>query len=122
MRSLLGTLLILAAVAASPDSRRDGSTIIFEHEPWYRSRPEPESAWKGTLERREVVLGPAARTALRYALLAERGALPVYAPQPDGRLEPFVGSPVVIRGKLVDLASEGLGTELWPGAISRASP
>jgi len=52
--------------------------------------------------------------ALRYAL---DDKLAIYAPTTDA-LEPFVGRAVIIRGKEIDLTSEGYGRELWPGAIA----
>ena len=92
-------------------------TVIFAHEPWYHARPEPERDWRGTLRRREVIAGPNARTALRYSLMVGAETLAVYAP--TDRLEPLVGGPVVITGKLVDLTGEGFGPELWPGSVAR---
>jgi hypothetical protein len=93
--------------------------VVFEREPWYRSRAEAEAAWSGTLQRRAVVEGPNARTALRYSLVTGGGTIAVYAP--TDRLEPFVDGTVLVRGKLVDLSREGFGTELWPGSIVRAA-
>lgn len=93
-------------------------TEVFAGMDWYRARPEPEEEYRGTLRRRDVVAGPATRTALRYTLLTETGPFAVYAPDNDQTLEPYVGHPVVVRAKLVNLTAEGFGVELWIGAIA----
>ena len=114
---VLALAAILAGVPSSPQTAPPDRTVIFEQEPWYRGRSEPERTWNGTLRRREVISGPNARTALRYSLITGSAAMAVYAP--TEHLEPFVGATVLIRGKLVDLSAEGFGPELWPGSIAR---
>jgi hypothetical protein len=106
---------ILGGVAGASEERK----VILAHEEWYRARPVPESTWRGTLRRRQVVEGPLGRTALRYSLVTDGGVIPVY--DPDDRLAPFVDSALVVRGKLVDLTAEGFGRELWPGSVVRPS-
>jgi len=126
LRAIGGIVAVLAltsipiSVTCSPQVAPERWTPVFGQEPWYRSRSEPEGTWDGTLRRGEVVDGPNARTALRYSLITNSGPIPVYAPQSMDRLEPFIGRAVLIRGKLIDLSSEGFGTELWPGSIARA--
>lgn len=93
-------------------------TEVFAGMDWYRARPEPEEEYRGTLRRREVVAGPAARTALRYNLVTETVPFAVYAPEHDQTLEPYVGHSVAVRAKLVNLTAEGFGIELWIGAIA----
>jgi hypothetical protein len=92
-------------------------TEVYARTDWYRSRPEPESVWSGTLEERSEVLGPGSRGGLAYALITEQGWLSVYAANVKGVLEPFVGRQALIRGKLVDLRNEGEGQELWIASI-----
>jgi len=65
--------------------------------------------------------GPAARTALRYELVTDAESFAVYAPGEGRELEPFIGQQVVARAKLIDLSSEGFGTELWIGSIGLVS-
>lgn len=115
---MLALTSVLVGAACSPQASSSSDwTVIFEQEPWYRSRSELERAWTGTLRRRDVIAGPHARTALRYSVITDRDAIGVYAP--TDRLESFVDGIVIIRGKLIDLSSEGFGTELWPGSIAR---
>ena len=118
--AVLALTSILIGVTCSLQAVPEERIVIFEQEPWYRSRSEPEGTWDGTLRRREVVEDPNARTALRYSLVTNSAPIPVYAPQSMDRFEPFVGRAVFLRGKLIDLSSEGFGTELWPGSIARA--
>lgn len=113
--------MLVACGGRTASAPREGPTILHAEAEWYRSRREAEREWHGRLERRKVVTGPGARTALRYALFITRETLPVY--DPDGtRLEPFVGQEVVARGKRVDLTSEGFGPELWIASIRRRGP
>jgi hypothetical protein len=71
----------------------------------------------GTLEERFEVLGPGSRGGLAYTLVTEQSRLNVYAANARDVLEPFLGRPVLIRGKLVDLRNEGEGQELWIASI-----
>jgi hypothetical protein len=93
---------------------------IFERADWYRARPEPESVWSGTLKHRDEPVGPATRGGLAYTLGTAREQVNVYAPNVSSLLDDFVGRPVLIHGKLVDLSHEGGGRELWIGTIGPA--
>lgn len=93
-------------------------TDVFAQADWYRGRPERETEMRGVLRRREVPLGPAARTALTFVLVADGREIDVYAARAERTLAPFVGRRVVATGKLVDLSSEGYGIELWLASIA----
>jgi hypothetical protein len=97
-------------------------TQIYAGADWYRDRPEPEREWRGVLRERHVSAGPAARPALAFELVTNEGTLPIYAAGVEPQLAPFVGLKVVVRGKRVDLTSEGYGMELWISALQRAQP
>jgi hypothetical protein len=90
---------------------------VYGRTDWYQSRPELESVWSGTLEERAEVLGPGSRGGLAFTLITEESRLNVYAATAKEVLEPFLGRPVLIRGKLVDLRNEGEGQELWIASI-----
>ena len=92
-------------------------TEVYARTDWYQSRPELETVWLGTLEERFEVLGPGSRGGLAYTLVTEQSRLNVYAANARDVLEPFLGRPVLIRGKLVDLRNEGEGQELWIASI-----
>jgi hypothetical protein len=92
-------------------------TDIYAAADWYRARPEPERVWQGQLQERPALVGPAGRTTLTYTGVTPDAHLPVYAPDGGHHLKPFVGPWVVVKGKLVDLRNEGLGQELWIGAV-----
>jgi hypothetical protein len=93
---------------------------IFASADWYIVRSEPEREWRGVLRERDVLFGPASRTALLHTLITEEGQLPVYTANIGQQVAPFVGLPVKVRGKLVDLSDEGFGQELWIGSIQVA--
>lgn len=93
---------------------------IYARKGWYLERPEPEESWRGDLRRREAPVGPAARTALSFALVTRDRELPIYAASVEADLTPFVDRPVVAEGKLVDLTTEGYGPELWLASIEPA--
>lgn len=95
-------------------------TEIYGRADWYAARPEHEERWEGVLERREAPGGPAARSALTFALVVEGRPLDVYAANVEETLAGFVGRPVVASGKLVDLSGEGYGEELWLASIRTA--
>jgi hypothetical protein len=97
-------------------------TEIYAEADWYRERPEPEREWRGVLRERHVSAGPAGRPALAFDLVSNEATLPTYAAGVEPKLAPFVDLPVVVRGKRVDLTSEGYGPELWIGALRRAEP
>jgi hypothetical protein len=92
-------------------------TQVYTEAGWYRSRPELEKQWRGVLRKHDAPVGPATRGALKYVLITEDSQLPVYAANVDQQLAPFVGRQVLVNGKLVDLANEGFGQELWIGSI-----
>jgi hypothetical protein len=97
--------------------RETDMTEIYAAAGWYRTRPEPEGMWQGRLQKRTAPVGPAGRGGLSYTLVTEDEQLPVYAANIEGKLAPFVGYEVVVRGKLVDLSDEGFGQELWIASI-----
>lgn len=90
---------------------------VYARTDWYQSRPELETVWSGTLERRSEVLGPGSRGGLAYTLITEQDRLNVYAANAKEVLEPYLGRPVLVRGKLVNLRNEGEGRELWIASI-----
>lgn len=91
--------------------------VIHGHEEWYGERPESESNWRGSLQRRDTPAGPGVRTALTFSLRTPDEDVPVYAAGVEAKLAPFVGSCVLATAKLIDLSSEGHGRELWIGTI-----
>lgn len=95
---------------------------IYAGTEWYRAQPEPEKSWQGLLEERDVPRGPATRIALAYSLVTDEGSLPVYSANVRHQLAPFCGRRVEVTGKLVDLAEEGFGRELWIATIEAAEP
>ena len=94
--------------------------MIYADETWYRERPEPEQTWQGTLQQRAVVDSPGGRPGLTFLLQTTAADLPVYAAGASDRLTRYVGTRVLITGKLVDLRVEGFGRELWIGTIDHA--
>ena len=98
-------------------SQKKAATEVFGCADWYRSRPEPESVWRGTLEKRDAAVGPGMRGGLAFILLADQGRLEVYAANVESILAPFTGRLVQARGKLVDLSGEGDEAELWIASI-----
>jgi hypothetical protein len=85
---------------------------------WYRERHEPEETFVGIVRERETGASPMGRTRLLFEL--ERGdgtILPIYGPHLEAALTPLVGRTAHIRGRVVDLASEGLGLELWAASV-----
>jgi hypothetical protein len=91
--------------------------VIFARETWYRSRPETEQEWLGVLRKRDAPISPAGRTALRYSLITDSETLPVYVANSEWQFAEYADVPIRLRGKLVDLGSEGFGRELWVGSI-----
>lgn len=123
MSSYLSALLFSAALLGSAfyaeecrDKRKAVVTKINADADWYRARREPEQTWQGVLRKQDVPPGPDTR-AETYVLITRKTHLPIYAPNIDEQLKPFVGRRVAIRGKLIDLGSEGFGKELWIGSI-----
>jgi hypothetical protein len=121
---LVGSLVFVALCAGLCSSVASKQRVlaemqeIFAGADWYIARPEAEQEWLGVLRERNVVLGPASRTAVNLELVvAERQWLPVYAANVGPQLAPYVRHRVTVRGKLVDLAQEGYGKELWIGWI-----
>jgi len=94
-------------------------TEIYARADWYLERPEPEMEWKGILEERAEPLGPNTRGALLFTLVTDQGRFPVYAANVEQKLAPYLGDPVIVRGKLVDLSKEGFGQELWIASLMK---
>lgn len=90
---------------------------VYASTPWYVERTEKEQILEGVLRKREGAVGPGARGGLNFALESKGVRLPVYSSGADEKLAPFVGRTVRVRGKLVDLAKEGFGKELWIGTV-----
>jgi hypothetical protein len=103
--------------AMSISSQETSMTEIYATADWYRARPEPERAWQGRLQEHPALVGPAGRTTFTYDLIAADAHLPVYAPDGECRLGPFVRPGVMVEGRLVDLRDEGLAQVVWIGAI-----
>lgn len=103
--------------ASRGDEPRVAMTEVYAGAHWYQARPEPEKEWRGVLRERDAVVGPGARSALRYTLITGDRQLPVYAANVERVLAPFVGRQVIAYGKQVDLSEEGFGEELWIGSI-----
>ena len=108
-----------ASVCSTGAPEANAWRIVSADQAWYRERPEAEREWRGVLRPRKLLEGPNARSALRYDLVMNDGAIPVYAP--TDALDAFVNDPVVIRGKQIDLRDADGGLELWPGAIARVA-
>ena len=125
-------VLVLAAAGltagpflSSPwaQQEREGRTIsIFADADWYRSRPEPEQRWRGTLHERQQVAGPGSRLGLTLSLETESGVFPVYAAGIEGTLKTYLGRPILVEGKLVNLTSEGFGPEIWIASVRPLNP
>ena len=95
---------------------------VYAHAQWYQERPEREQSWHGELRPRQVAAGPAARTAIAFAIVTADGQeLPVYGAGAEDLVGALVGRSVVATGKLVDLKAEGYGEELWLARIAAAS-
>ena len=122
-----GTAIVLATLVALGElscakHRESGrpqerATDIYADASWYRDRPEPEAMWEGRLEVREAVIGPGSRLGLHFRLVTREAALDVYAAGVREKFAAFVDRRVVVRAKLIDLASEGFGQELWVASI-----
>lgn len=95
---------------------------IFALEDWYRARPELEQEWRGILRKRDAPISPAGRTALRYTFITGEQQLPVYVANSERQFASYADVPIRVRGKLIDLGSEGFGQELWVGSIDVSNP
>jgi hypothetical protein len=69
------------------------------------------------LRKRDAPIGPAGRTALLYTLVTDKQQLPVYVANMERHFASYADAPISVRGKLIDLSSEGFGQELWIGSI-----
>jgi hypothetical protein len=114
---MVGCAQTAAAGAESEKSAGAVAVRIHADADWYRARPERERRWRGTLRERPVVAGPASRTALSYALETSEGSYPVYAAGVETALARLAGQLLDVEGKLVDLADEGFGKELWIATV-----
>ncbi len=120
---MIGVVVYLAVAyflrAEAEESGGAAIVQIYREDEWYRARPEVEKELSGILLSRDRPAGPAERTALRYTLITEGERIPVYAPLPSQQLDSFIGQPVVVYGKVVNLTDEGFGNELWIGSLRR---
>jgi hypothetical protein len=123
---LMGTNLLLiggslgfdgSCANGQPTEQHHVMKQIYAGTEWYRVRQEPEKSLRGVLAKRDVPVGPATRMGLLYILVTSDRLVPVYAANAEHLLAPYVGRPVVVYGKLVDLTNEGYGLELWIGSI-----
>jgi hypothetical protein len=113
---------VLAGLAAAVPAQKcsapsTGSVVVFGQEAWYLERPEPEQELRGTLEHRPPARGPNDRGGLAFTLVMDRERLPVYAANAEEKLDPYVGRPITVRAKIVDLSAEGFGREVWMGWV-----
>jgi hypothetical protein len=118
---LIAAAMLVALAAAVPAGQcsapPSGAVLIFGEEAWYLERPEPEQDLQGVLENRPPARGPNDRGGLAFTLVMDRERLPVYAANAEEKLQPYVGRPITVRAKVVDLSSEGFGREVWVGWV-----
>jgi hypothetical protein len=94
---------------------------VFADASFYRERSEPEETLRGTLRERAVREGPNTRV-MPFTLSVGAEELGLYTSGFDTTaLEPFVGRGVEVRGKRIDLRSEGYGVEVWAASIRLAA-
>jgi hypothetical protein len=98
-------------------SGQDTTVEISAREQWYLDRAEKEQFFQGTLGQRKAQIGPGARGGVNFTLLSKDAEYPIYTGGADEKLQPFAGRTVRLRAKLVDLAKEGFGKELWVGSL-----
>jgi len=110
-------VLQVASIEERPCLQGFVMTVVYGNVDWYRSRPEPEETWTGTLAEREVSVGPESRGGLFFVLITDMGPLSVYAANVERQLASFLGRSVRVRGKLVDLGPPGQEKELWPASM-----
>lgn len=104
--------LLFVAITSLP-AFAESIITIFANESWYRERREPEQEFTGILRKSQPVEGPDTRNTLIYTLETNTQSFAVYAAGVKEKLDRLTGMRVIIRGKLVDLRSEGFGVELW---------
>lgn len=112
-------MVIGASVCSTGAPESKEWRVVYADQAWYRERPEAEREWRGVLRPRKVIEGPMARSALRYDLVTNDDAIPVYAP--TDAVDAFANEPVAIRGKQIDLSNADGELELWPGTITRGT-
>jgi hypothetical protein len=106
-----------SCVDAQPSEQQHVMKQIYAGTEWYHARQEPETSWRGVLEKRDVPVGPATRLSLLYVLVTPDRQVPVYAANAEHLLTSYVGRQVLAHAKLVDLTNEGYGLELRFGSI-----
>ena len=116
---LTACLLSTQSVIGAETKQATGTAAVrvYADADWYRSRPEREQRLRGILRERPVVMGPGSRSAVTFALETTEGTYPVYAAGVAIVFARFEGQRVEIEGKLVNLADEGFGRELWIATI-----
>lgn len=93
------------------------SLTVFDDEPFYRQRPEPEEVITGVLQAAPVREGPNTRD-MPFVLLVGIDRFSVYVSGFDQeRLQPFLGHEVEVVGKRIDQRDEGYGIEVWIATI-----
>ncbi len=106
--TLVATAL-LACVVASCNGATPSPPItpvtVFEGDSTYQELDVPESPWYGTLK--EAAEGG-------YTLVYGEEEQTLYTKDAEAKIEPFVGSKVIVTGKLVE---EDGGAVLWPAAV-----
>ena len=88
---------------------------------WYQERPEPEEQLEGVLIEVVPATGPEDRGTIGFVLATLGGRYPVYAASREEKLTRLAGWRLRVRGKRVDLSTEGFGEELWIGTVEDAS-
>jgi hypothetical protein len=119
---LAEAVYVVTGPISAQDVRQESMlTAVYGAADWYLSRPEEEQRWHGRLEKQDAPTNPSGRTSLTYVFITDNHRLPVYAARVEALLNRFAGQPVFVHGKIVDLTHEGLGQELWIGAIAIVS-
>jgi hypothetical protein len=120
----LTALLALASLASAADTQPATTsasapaeskwTDLYANEDWYKSHPEKEQTFTGTLQRvSEAAVGISMR-----AHVYKLGNRLLYPGKKHDALEKLVGKPVEIKGKPYDENLEGQAlSEIWPAAV-----
>lgn len=94
-----------------------GVIDIYRGQPWYMEQPQSEQVIVGTLEAVPTIIGPGNRPSLAFVLRTAHDQIPVYASGVMDVIGSLVGPRLRLRGKIVDLTSEGGTRELWIATV-----